>query len=874
MKLKPSICLRFTDRVLKHLAEDEIRYSITEYMESKYNKLKSEKGSASAVIFCLILFTKTIVSLFYENIVWSIIMFKNYFKVASRLLLKNKSFSVINITGLAAGMTISILILLYVVNEITYDRFHENSGNLFRIGTKVRMQGRENEAPGAPGPLGPMLKEQSPEILSFARVQKSNNHFISYEDQLFEESGILYADPDIFNILSIKVVNGDPETFLNAPFSLVLTEETAAKYFGDEDPVGKVLRWDNSTDYTVTGVVKKMPENTHFKFNMLVSFSTLYKTHPEVNTWIAMNCHTYIELKEGTPHTGLAEKYTNNLLSKVGAMAKQYGVEIELRLTAVTDIHLHSELRGEISPRGNPAMIRIFATIALFILLIACINFMNLSTSRSMQRAKEVGMRKVLGAPKGRLIFQFLSEALILSFISIIISIILIKFLLPVFNQLVDMELTYNPVSDWKISLGIIGLTLLVGILSGLYPAVYLSSFVPVKVLASRLKTGSGHRVFRNGLVVLQFVITIVLITGTFIIYRQLNFVKKSDLGFDKEHVVVISLEGEVRRKHDVFKSNILQIPGVVNASTSSLIPGRGRSTLRCRFEGVDEAKVSTSQYMEADEDYLETMGIKLTAGRTFSKEFPADRSSSLLINETLLSELGWDSPLGKAVFIPNLEKARQGAIQFDAFQVIGVVSDFHFASFHEKISGFFIRMPGSNSYMSVKIRPENIAGTIGFIRRQWEQLEPSVPFEYSFFEEEIENLYRTEQRLGTILTYFTIFSIMIACLGLFGLASFTAERRTKEIGIRKVLGATTTGVVGLLSKSFLKWVIIASVIAWPAAYYAMNTWLTRFAYRVDPGIWVFVLSGLIALVVAWISVAFQAVRAATANPVDSLRWE
>jgi len=797
-------------------------------------------------------------------------MIKNYLKTALRNLWKKKSFSAINIIGLAIGMSVSILMLLFVLNEVTYDRFNDNSQSIYRIALNLDAQGRILNIPSVPAPMGPALVDNFPEVVQTGRLRTRGEALISHEEKLIEESGIIYADSGIFNIFSIDVVQGNPATFLEVPYNLVITEEMAEKYFGSEDPINKALKFDNEDIYTVSGVVKKMPENSHFKFNMLLSLPTLNRTGEPLDSWMGFNFTTYFELQKGASTEGLSEKFYAFLMDNMPEQIKQLDVKIDLYLQPLTSIHLHSHTEGELEPGGNVAYIWIMTTIALFVLLIACINFMNLSTAQSVHRAKEVGMRKVLGAQRGKLILQFLGETMLLSFLSFALSMFLIQILLPAFNQLSRKELVFNPFQNWIVTLGFIGITVLVGLIAGTYPAFFLSSYSPLDVFRSQFKAERGHRFFRNGLVTFQFVISIALICSTFLVFFQMRFVKKYDLGFENEQVMVIHYRGQLGNQRDVFKSRILDIPGVIKASNSQTVPGMGRNETFFAFEGFNQGKPKVYPTTEADEDYLETLGMELSAGRFFSKDFPGD-NKTMVLNESLVEEVGWDNPLGKVVRMTDVIDEKFVEVPYT---VIGVVKDFHFESLREKIRGFVMRMSQGGGRISVKVRPESISGTIRSIEKIWNEMSPAYPFEYTFLDETFDRLYSAEQRIGKIFLAFTLITIFVACLGLFGLASFTAEQRTKEIGIRKVLGASVGNVVVLLSRQFTKWVLLANVIAWPLVFFAMRKWLENFAYRIDMGIWIFVLSGVIALGIALLSVSTKAVKAATANPVDSLRYE
>jgi putative ABC transport system permease protein len=799
-------------------------------------------------------------------------MFRNYLKTAIRNLKKRKSFSLINIIGLAIGMAISFLMLLYVVNEVTYDRFNENSQNIYRYAAKLEVQERELNIASMPAPFAPALLEQFPEIKSAARIRTESPDIISIDEEIYEERRIHYADSGLFDIFTIKILEGNPEKMLDAPFSLVITDEMAEKYFKGEDPLGRTIKFDDQHVFTITGVVQKMPENSHFKFNMLASLSSLDKIRGDLDLWMGFNYHTYIELETGTPVEVLKDKTYELLMSRQPPQFQALGVKMEISLQPLTSIHLHSHTEGELESPGNPAYIRILLIIALFILIIACINFMNLSTAQSVHRANEVGMRKVLGSHRAKLISQFLGESLLLSFISLVIAALLIQFLLPVFNNLVFKNLTFNPFQDWMITLGFLGITIFVGLMAGAYPALFLSSFLPIDVLKSKLRARKGHRFFRNGLVSFQYIISIALICCTFVIFLQIRHVKNYNLGFDKERVVVIQLHGQqIRQNIAVLKNELLKLPNVVNAAVSSLAPGMGRSETIFSFEEKGEDYKPVLPFMDVDEDYIETMDMQIVQGRNFSKDIPSD-NRAMIINETLLKHLGWEDPLGKMIKMTDVDENRN-FIEVP-YTVIGVIRDFHFESLHQELRGQLMRLPGEESRISVKLRPENISGTIAQMENVWKGLEPNNPMEYSFLDDAFDRLYRNEERLGKIFIYFSLITVFIACLGLFGLASFAAEQRTKEIGIRKVLGASVPNVVLLLSRDFTKWVILANAMAWPIAYFSMSKWLQSFAYRMNFGVWIFILSGAIALITALFSVITKAVKAASADPVNSLRYE
>jgi putative ABC transport system permease protein len=797
-------------------------------------------------------------------------MWINYLKISFRNLWNNKSFTLINIAGLAIGLAVGFSILLYVVNEITYDRFNEKRDRIYRFAASMDIEDRHFEIAEMPIPFGPAMAEEFPEVKNFTRILEAGSTIISREDRLFKETGIYYADPGFFKMFTVSVISGNPETFLDAPFEVVITEEMAEKYFGEENPIGQIFEWDHSHQFTVTGVVKKMPENSHFKFNMLSSMSTLESMGRNLNDWMGFSIHTYLELSGNVQIKGLEEKYYNFLWDHIPDQIKKLGVKVDLFLQPLTRIHLYSHLEEELEPPGNLVYIRIFTAIALFILLIACINFVNLSTACSAKRAKEVGMRKVLGAYRSRLAAQFLGESIIISLMSLVVAAVLISPWLPLFNRLIVKELTFHPFKDWEIGLGMLGITLLMGVLAGTYPALYLSSFGPLEAIKSRFKTGRGHRFFRSGLVSFQYIISIILICCTLVVFSQLNHVKNYNLGFNHERMAVIYLQGQVREKNHIFKNKLLSIPGVAKAAGSTTLMGQGSNETYFRFEGHPEGDKQILPHMDIDEDFLDTYGIKLVAGRNFSREYSTDKKA-VILNETLVKSLGWENPIGKTLRMTEMENREFIEVPYT---VIGVVSDFHFQSLHQKIRGHILRFTDDFYRVSVKLRPESISTTLSSIENIWKELESQYPFNYSFLDDTFDRFYRTDQRLGEIFLAFTLITIFIACLGLFGLASFSTEQRTKEIGIRKVLGAGVSRIVLLLSRDFIRWVIIANAIAWPIAYIAMHRWLSNFAYRIDLSLWLFIISGFLALIISLVTVSFRTFKAASINPADSLRYE
>jgi len=796
-------------------------------------------------------------------------MFRNYFVTALRHLQRRKLFSLINIAGLALGVAVSSLILLFVWHELSYDRFNEQAASTYRLAIHLRMPDRQLGVPAVPGPLGPALAAEFPEVVQTTRLRSRNAGIITVGDRFFEEPDALYVEPSFFDVFTVSVLSGDPKTMLAAPYSLVLTDETAEKWFGAVDPVGKTVKVGPKQMFTVTGVVRKMPANSHLKFNILASFETLRQDRGDVDIWMGFNYMTYIRLAGKTSPEALAKKYQDFLLAKIPDQIKQLVQEIRLSLQPLVSIHLGSHLEGELEPPGNPAFIRLLVTIALFILLIACINFVNLSTAHAGRRAKEVGLRKVLGAERRRLVAQFLGESVIISFGSLVLAAGLVVLLLPVFNRLIARELSLGLLQGGGFLLALGGITLLAGLGAGLYPAFYMSSFGPLEALRARFKAGRSHGYLRNGLVTLQYVISTGLIFSVLVISSQLRYVRNFDLGYNKDQVVEVGLRGQVATQFQAFKNEVLGLPGVLSAAGSSGLSNTNETMFS--FEGAGSDK-PVLPVMDVDADFLETLEIGLVAGRDFSADRAAD-SKAMIINETLARQVGWEDPLGKTVKMTEVDDKRNFVEV--PYTVVGVIRDFHFASLHEKIRGQLLRMSAEEiGVLYIRVRPQGIAETLRSIENVWRRMEPAYPFRSNFLDDAFDGTYRSEIRMGRMFIGLTLIAVFVACLGLLGLASFTAEQRTKEIGIRKVLGASVPNVLVLLGREFTRWVLLANAIAWPVAYLAMDRWLRAFAYRITVGPWIFLASGVIAFGVALLTISARTVRAASANPIQSLRYE
>jgi len=837
---------------------DEVYYGIMKYT----GFVSARLWYWSQVILALPVF---ISNTFY----WSSAMFKNYLKVAFRNIRNHKGYSLINLTGLIIGLTSCILILSYVLYELSYDRYHEKSERIFRLGVKGNIGQRQMSVPITNYAAAPSLAREYPEVINsvkFFPMAWTGRIFVKYGEKQFYEENIYYAENSVFDIFTFPMIKGNPKTALETANTIVITEDVARKYFGDEEPVGKFLKFNNQTDFVVTGVIENVPKNSHLTFDMLYSFKTIYSAGMESE--VDFRYYSYILVQENCNYKDLDKKISSFQDEPLKSILAATGGKVNYFIEPVTRLHLYSQMSYNPPGAGNVKYVYIFSVIAVFVLLIACINFMNLSSARSTIRSREVGIRKVLGSDRKKLVNQFLGESLLYSFISLVMALILVKFLLPFFNTLAGSSLTlHNSDLRWLIP-GFIMTVFFVGIIAGSYPAFILSSFQPVMVLKGSSK-GTLHSRFRSILVVAQFTISIILIIGTYIISNQVKFMKNKDLGFNKEQIVVLPVSNKTTQLSvKSLKEEIRSIKGVINAASSVDVPGKPLNS-RTFFvpEGFSEEEAQLMIHLQIDEDYFSTMGIELKEGRNFSGEISSDTLESIIINETAAKKFGWDNPLGKTIQ-SNIGSGQTGI-------VIGVIKDFHLESLQQEIEPYLIRyVPGYLSYISVRINTESIQETMELLKKKWMEFFPGTPNDYFFLDESFDSLYRTEERLNTIFSYFTLFTIFIACLGLFGLASFTAERRIKEIGIRKVLGASTTGIIFQLSKEFLRWVAVANIIAWPIAYYFMNRWLHNFAFRTSIGIDVFILSGMIATVSALLTISYQVARTSLSNPVKALRYE
>ena len=811
-------------------------------------------------------------------------MFKNYFKVAIRNFLRYKTFSLINIFGLAIGIACSILISLFVLDELSYDRYHENAKNIYRIAVDGFINGREIKVPITGQPVGVTFVREFPEIIKSTRITNASlsspDNTISYDNEHFSESGVFYADSSVFDIFSIPLKDGDPKTVLTKPYTVVITETIARKYFGEENPIGKILTFNNSEDFMITGVAYDCPHNSHFHFNFLASYYSL-RDYDNASMITNDYSYTYIILQENVHPEQIEAKMPDFIKKYIGPQLKTVlGVSLEefknsgnrytYYLQAITDIHLHSHTEFEIEPNSDIIYVYIFAIIAMFILIIACINFMNLSTARSATRAKEVGVRKIFGAKRKVIIRQFLTESIILSFIALILGMVIVEVVLPYFNNLAGKQISLEYTKNLYILPLLLALALFVGLFSGSYSAVYLSSIQVLSVLKGKLTTAKKSAWFRNSMVIFQFSVSIILLICTSIVYSQLNYIQNKDMGYNKENVIVVENVNSLSNNIESFKQELLKYQNIINISTANSMPGKQFGGIPLKIEGSKTGELLIPRVLATDDNFNETLQMEIISGRYFSDEFRTD-SFAIILNETAVKEFNISDPVGK-----RLVTSIPGEIDDTYLTIIGVVKDFNFYSLRKEVVPITI-MPlawFNAQLMPIRINEKNIPETLAFIENKWKEYIPDEPFLYYFLENDIIDLHKEEFRTSKIFTIFSILAIFIACLGLFGMASFFTEQRTKEVCIRKVIGASVFKIILLLSKQFTKWVLLANIIAWPVAYLAMKSWLQNFAFHTKINLLVFIVSGIVAFIIAMLTVSYQAIKAAITNPAVSLKYE
>jgi putative ABC transport system permease protein len=788
-------------------------------------------------------------------------MFQNYIKIAFRNLLRHKAFSFINIAGLAIGMACSILILLWVEHETSFDTFHKDFSKIYRI--TAQLKELEVKAAVTSAPIANAIQQQIPQIQSAVRIAPGRTGLLQVEDRVFEEKAIMFVDSNFFSFFSFPLISGDPATVLRQPESIVISEAMAKKYFGNTDPIGKTIRQNHKDDFTVSGIMADVPQNSHLQFDFVQPMSFLARTERDLkeNIWDNFNFFTYITIdQKSTPET---IRTIDTRIEEI-YKANEPNLKVEFRLQKLGDIHLRSKFIADVPGNGNIQYVYTFIVVAIFILVVACINFMNLATARSARRAKEVGLRKVAGAARFQLIRQFLAESSVISFLSLVLAVILVIVALPYFNDLAGKKLGVDFLNIGHVGWAI-GITLMTGILAGSYPALFLSGFVPVKVLKGNLKTGAGGSLFRNTMVIIQFAVSITLLVGTAVIFDQMQFMRNRDLGFDKENLIYVQMTGDTWSKYQTLRSSLDENPLTTNFTFVQDLPvALSNATIGVQWEGKDPNSQPLFCTMAIDEHFVDIFNLQLLHGRSFAEEFKAD-TANYIVNEKALKTMNMDA--ATAVGSKLTMWGTTGTI-------IGVVKDFNFKPLQTPIEPLIIRRNTWGGVAVIKTKPNETEATIQAAESIFKTLNPAYPFTYNFVDEDLNKLYKSEAQLSNLFTVFAGLAIFISCLGLYGLSAFLAERRTKEIGVRKVLGASVAHVVFLLSRAFTVPVAVAMVIATPLSWYLMSRWLEGFAFHVNLGWSVFLGAFVVALMIALLTVCYESLKAAIANPAKSLRDE
>lgn len=794
-------------------------------------------------------------------------MLRNLFKTAIRNIFKDFGYSGLNILGLTLGITSALFLIIYISNELSYDKYHENAERIYRVSSHFKETDDEFTWIVAQIPFGPQVAADYPEVEHAVRFIDNGRELFKYEDKEFYEESFFYADSNVFEVFTYEFIKGNSVDALKDPNTIVLTETIAAKYFGKEDPIGKTLVNRDDT-YKVTGVIKDIPYNSHFRFEGLLSRSSLPKVFG--GGWGNFGVFTYIMLPEGSDYKTFELKIQEMYDKYMSEIFESMNISIEYILEPILDIHLKSTNSGEPEPTGSYAYVLIFSIVALFLILIAAMNYMNLATARSTKRAREVGLRKVVGSHRGSLIFQFIMESVLFTFISLVLSVILLVLLMPQFNQLAGKSFEINVLLSPVIIASIIGVIVFIGIFGGSYPAFYLSRFSPLTVMKGEITKGSSGNLFRKVLVVIQFTISVAMIVSTFVVFKQLNYLKTKDLGYEMDNVISLQFTTrEMVEKYPVLKQALLENPNIEYVSSTGTRVGDGSGKIIMNVETDDGMQQRGVNLSGIDHDFVETLGITMIKGRDFQEDMPSDTLLGVIVNETMAKRLNWKEPLGKRV-----ELQGRNDQDFLRATVVGVMKDYHQTGMYNEIETLLFYYRINNRLVYAKLKGQDVQETIRYIETRWNEIFPQQPFEYSFLSERFNEQFGADEKRGFIFTLFTVLAILIACLGLFGLASYTVEQRTKEIGIRKVVGASEAMVVRLISKEFLILVSISMLIAFPLAFYFMRDWLQQFVYRTNLGLFIFILAGLITVTITFITIGFQAWRAANTNPAESLRVE
>ena len=859
--------MKSENRRLPRLASWIIKNLLPDYLGDTavgdYEELYIRQVEQGSVLIARIWLWRQIFSALQFSFFWGVVMLKNYIKVAFRNMRRHKGFSFINIAGLAVGMACAMLIFLWVQDELSYDRFHKDVEDIYRVAREVHQPGQTYHTVYTSAELCRVLRDEFPEIVAASAINGRPRVLFKHGDKVFYEGGLVQVDTSFFEILSFPFIAGDPQTALLDVDSIVITENIAKKYFGDEDPLDKTLTWNNWLDRKVTGVIKNIPANSHVRFDMVINTELMRNSWPEGLQWENKIFRTYVKLQKGVDPEQLGQKV-------IAAIDNKYPRHSQFKdriyFLPLTQAHLHAVGGG-----GPINYVYIFSLIALFVLLIACINYMNLATARSASRAKEVGLRKVVGSNRLQLTKQFLGESLFFVFFAYLLSLFLIKIFLPVFNQIAGKTITIN-FFDPRFIFASLAIVFFTGLVAGSYPALYLSTFAAVQVLKGHTSSGLKGAAFRRVLVVTQFSLSVGLIICTVVVHQQLDFLRNKELGFNKENIVYIPMKENIGKNYQAIKNRMLEDPNILSVTAKDRLPTRAFDVGLIDWEGKDVEQKLEVEFPWIDYGYFETLNMEFIEGRDFSKEFSSDVKDSVIVNEEAVERMSMKSPLGKRITFPS------GRIS----SIVGVVRNAHFRSRqYEVVPEVYRLIPNYNSgelnlfgVLFMKLKGGNITGGISAVENMWKEVNPNYPFEYHFFDAAVDDFYKGEMKMRTLSDYFSILAILISCLGLFGLASFMAERRTKEIGVRKVLGASGGNIMLLLSGEFVKWVVLANIIAWPAAYIALHTWLSNYAYRIKLEWWVFLLSGMLALAIAFFTVSYQALKTARTDPVEALRYE
>jgi putative ABC transport system permease protein len=842
-------------------------HALADAVEMDYADIRDKYGLFPSLVWCWfctagLLFHYTKLKLY-----WSAIMFKNYLKIAARHMRKYSGHSTINITGLAVSIACCLMIFMHVRFESSYDNYHKDADRIHRIGIDINTPSFKRTFAPISYFMAPYLKENFPQVEAVTRIRRSSGILVQKGEKTFYEDNLILADSDLFDVLTFPFIQGDPETALAQPRTLVITESMERKYFGDENSMGQIIRV-SGRDILITGVVADPPENTHLKCGFIVSMTENEVPESQRKHWHTNIFYTYVKFRPGIDAQGLLPEIEEgaNLHRDI-----KPGAKYTYFFQPLKDIHLYSNVSGEFEPPGNPTYLVIFCVIALLILIIASINFINLSTARAAVRSREVGMRKIVGAFRRQLIVQFLGESMLTTFLAVLLACLMVIALLPVYNSLTGIPYSVQDLMRFELLLALFTIILVSGVIAGSYPAFYLSSLRPVSILRGRESNRSGGKGLRRNMVVGQFIVSFILIAGTMAVTQQVRYMKNKSLGFEREKKIIIPVRqgASIRKNFESVKAEFLKYPGVTGGAVSSGVPGRLAAGANARLVGEGDDMSQWMYYLFVDTDFLREYGIDLVAGRAFHKEIGSDRDSSFIINETAVEKFGWSDP---AEALDKILWTGYGGIQGE---IVGVVKDFHYFGLQHEIGPLIIAVRHSYfRYITLTLTTEDIGQTLSSAKNIWGELFPGIPFDYFFLDTYFDRFYRQEEKVAALIRLFGILAISIACLGILGLTAHTTQRRTKEIGIRRVVGASVPRIMELLSKEFVKWIVVANLVAMPAAYFILNKWLSGFAYRTVFSIWFLLLPGAATLCLAALSVSYHTLKAAKANPVDCLKYE